>query len=75
MPKHKSDVRLSAPGNGSTHRRYATIDEAAEYIAVNPATIRAMLADGRLTPYKLGWRIVRVDLNQIDAAMEQGGVA
>jgi excisionase family DNA binding protein len=74
MPKNKSHVRLSAV-NGNTRRRYVTIDEAAEYLSLHPATIRQMLADRRLTPYKLGPRVVRVDLNQIDDAMEQGGVA
>jgi excisionase family DNA binding protein len=56
-------------------RRHAKIEAAANYIDVNPATIRVMLADGRLRAFKLGDRVVRVDLNELDAAMEQGGVA
>jgi hypothetical protein len=50
-------------------RRYAKIEAAADYIDVRPCTIRAMLTDGRLTPYKLGNRVIRVDLNEIDAVM------
>lgn len=57
-------------------RRYATIEEAAGYLRVNPATIRQMHADGRLTRYQLGPRIIRVDLNEIDAQMAgETGVA
>jgi excisionase family DNA binding protein len=52
-------------------RRYAKVPEAADYVGCNPATIRVMLADGRLTPYSLGPRILRVDLNEIDAVMER----
>jgi excisionase family DNA binding protein len=76
VPKNKSVARLSTVNGGRpVGRRYAKITEAAEYIGVNPATIRAMLADGRLRAFKLGDRVLRVDLNEVDAAMEQGGVA
>jgi excisionase family DNA binding protein len=67
MPKNTARDRQSRAG-----RRYAKIPEAADYLKVNPMTIRVMLADGRLTPYRLGPRILRVDLNEVDAAMEHG---
>lgn len=71
MPQNKSWLRLSTV-NGVAARRYASIAEAAEYISCNPATIRVMLADGRLTKYSLGPRVLRVDLNEIDAIMAAG---
>lgn len=55
------------------HRRYVTIAEAAEYLTVTDRTIRAMIADGRLTGYRNGRRLVRLDLNEIDAAMRPFG--
>jgi excisionase family DNA binding protein len=53
-------------------RRYASIDAAAEYLGVHKITIRTMMADGRLTTYRTGQRLIRVDLNELDRVMEQG---
>jgi excisionase family DNA binding protein len=50
-------------------RRYAKISEAAAYIGVTERTVFTMLDDGRLTGYRLGKRVLRIDLNQVDAAM------
>ncbi|MBV5243900.1 excisionase family DNA-binding protein [Mycolicibacterium sp. PAM1] len=61
----------------SQRRRYATQAEAAEYLGVTTRTIRQMIADGRLTGYRLNPRFIRIDLNEVDAAMTPigGGVA
>ncbi len=56
-------------------RRYATMADAADYLGVTDRTIRAMIADGRLTGYRNGRRLVRVDLNEVDAAMKPFGGA
>lgn len=50
-------------------RRYATLAQAAEYLGVTDRTIRQMIADGRLTGYRSGGRLVRIDLNELDDAM------
>lgn len=47
-------------------RRLAPITSAAEYAAVSPKTIRRRIADGSLTGYRLGRRLIRVDLNELD---------
>lgn len=39
------------------------------YLGVNVRSIRNMLTDGRLKAYKLGPRIVRIRLSDIDAAL------
>lgn len=57
----------------SSRRRYATIRQAAAYLAVNERTIRDMIADGRITGYRNGPRLIRVDLNDIDANMQAYG--
>lgn len=59
----------------SRRRRYAKLSEAAKYLGVTDRTIRQMIADGRLTGYRSGSRLVRVDLNEIDAAMQPFGGA
>lgn len=56
-------------------RRYRKISEVAEYLGVTDRTIRQMIADGRLTGYRSGNRLVRVDLNEVDAAMKPFGGA
>jgi excisionase family DNA binding protein len=63
--------------NTPRRRRYGSIADAAEYIGVTPRTIRQMIADGRLTGYRNGTRLVRVDLDEIDEKLMQpfGGAA
>jgi len=56
-------------------RRYVSQSQAAEYLGVTTRTIRQMIADGRLTGYRSGNRLVRVDLNEVDAAMKPFGGA
>jgi excisionase family DNA binding protein len=64
-----------APNRAARRRRYAKIAEAAEYLGVTDRTIRQMIADGRLTGYRSGTRLVRLDLDEIDAAMRPFGGA
>ncbi|WP_085190670.1 helix-turn-helix domain-containing protein [Mycobacterium sp. IEC1808] len=56
---------------------YLSINDAAEYLGVTTRTIHQMVADGRLTAYRLGARVVRLRRDEIDAAMQPfgGGVA
>ncbi|MGV9796062.1 excisionase family DNA-binding protein [Gordonia sp. NPDC003422] len=57
-------------------RRWATIQETAAYIGVTPRTIRQMIADGRMRGYRNGHKVIRVDLNEVDASMTpMGGAA
>ena len=64
-----ADTNNNGPNRAERRRRYATQADAAEYLGVTPRTIRQMIADGRLTGYRSGTRLVRVDLNELDAAM------
>ncbi|MDQ1249557.1 MAG: hypothetical protein QG597_3932 [Actinomycetota bacterium] len=57
----------AAPGT------FITIAQAADYLGVNPATIRLMIADGRLKAYSLGHRVVRLRVSEIDAALRPYG--
>ncbi|MGK2880442.1 MAG: excisionase family DNA-binding protein [Mycobacterium sp.] len=64
---------LSRTATAVHRRRYVTPQEAADYLGVTTRTIRAMVADGRLTAYRNGTKLVRLDLNEIDAAMTPFG--
>ena len=58
-------------------RRWATIPYTADYLDVTERTIRQMIADGRLTGYRMNHKVVRLDLNEVDAALTPygGGVS
>ena len=51
------------------HRRLARIPDAAEYADVSTKTIRRRIADGTLTGYRFGGRLIRVDLDELDGAL------
>ena len=50
-------------------RRLGSIADAAEFAGVNPKTIRRRIADGTLNGYRMGPRLIRVDLNELDALL------
>lgn len=57
-------------------RRWASIQATADHIGVTERTVRAMIADGRLKGYRNGKRLIRLDLNEVDAGMRpMGGAA
>jgi excisionase family DNA binding protein len=55
------------PQANLTRPRYVKISEAAEYIHCTERTVRQMVYDGRLRAYRSGARLIRLDLNDIDA--------
>ncbi|MFY2790522.1 excisionase family DNA-binding protein [Rhodococcus sp. MALMAid1271] len=57
-----------APGTGGNYsRRLARISAAAEQLDVSERTIQRWIAEGRITGYRVGGKLLRVDLEQIDA--------
>ena len=50
-------------------RRLASIEQAARYAGCNPRTIRRRISAGDLTGYRMGPRLIRVDLNELDAML------
>lgn len=50
----------------TAQRRLSSIPGAADYAAVSTKTIRRRIADGSLTGYRFGTRVIRVDLNELD---------
>ncbi len=47
-------------------RRLASISIAATYFGVCERTIRRRISDGSLTGYRMGKRLIRVDINELD---------
>jgi excisionase family DNA binding protein len=60
-------------GERQLARRWASIQATAEYLGVTDRTIRQMIADSRLIGYRSGARLIRLDLNEVDAAMQPFG--
>ncbi|WP_203231333.1 helix-turn-helix transcriptional regulator [Nocardioides caldifontis] len=47
-------------------RRLESIEHAADYLGVSTKTIRRRIADGTITGYRTGPRLLRVDLNELE---------
>lgn len=52
-------------------RRWSDIPGAAEHSGVATSTIRRYIRQGQITGYRLGPRLVRVDLDELDAMLER----
>lgn len=50
-------------------RRLTSIADAAAYLDCSERTIRRRVASGQLTAYRLGPRLLRIDLDELDAAL------
>jgi excisionase family DNA binding protein len=60
------------PAPPPRRHQLATVAEAAQYISVNPKTVRRWINQGRLTGYAAGPRLIRVDLDEVDAMLSAG---
>jgi excisionase family DNA binding protein len=50
-------------------KRYAPLSTGADYADVSTRTLRRWIAQGRVTGYRAGPRLIRVDLNELDAML------
>lgn len=48
-------------------RRWAPLSVAADHLSVSEKTLRRMISAGQIRGYRVGARLVRVDLNELDA--------
>ncbi|HEY5184938.1 MAG TPA: helix-turn-helix domain-containing protein [Actinomycetes bacterium] len=53
--------------NRTSRNRFASLAEAADQARVSPRTVRRWVAAGLLPAYRLGPRVLRVDLDDLDA--------
>lgn len=56
------------PANKS-QRRLSSLPEAAEQFGVSSRTLRRYISAGRITGYRFGPRMLRVDLDELDALL------
>lgn len=70
MPPNATTQTGTRARSRITGRRYASIADAADYLACEHKLVRRMISTGRLTGYRLpGSRLIRVDLDELDALM------
>jgi excisionase family DNA binding protein len=50
-------------------RRLVGITQASKYADVHPITIRRWVAAGRVPAYRAGPRLLKIDLNELDAML------
>lgn len=50
-------------------RQLVSLAEASKLFDVSPKTLRRRIADGSLTGYRLGPRLIKVDLEEVDAIL------
>jgi excisionase family DNA binding protein len=50
-------------------RRLVAVQGAADYAGVHPRTLRRWIAAGLLTGYRAGPKLLRVDLDELDAML------
>ena len=50
-------------------RTFITLADGAARLEVNPRTIRRYIADGRLTGYRVGPRLIRLDAAEVDGLL------
>ena len=56
-----------------TPRRLESLTAAAEYADISTRTLRRYIAAGRLTAYRVGPRLIKVDLNDLDEMLQPVG--
>lgn len=53
----------------SENTGFTSISGAAEYLHVSPITVRRMIASGEIQGFRLGKKIVRISLKELDATL------
>lgn len=49
--------------------KWVSITEGAKYFSINPRTLRRLISKGDLPAYRVGARIIRINLNELDQAI------
>lgn len=54
--------------------RWASVQETAHYLGIHRSTVRRWISSGDLLAYRSGRRLLRLDLNQVDAFISAQGL-
>ena len=67
----RKPARKPAPPEVGPAPRVASVTQVAEYVGVCNKTVYRWIAAGDLAAWRVGKRLVRVDLNDVDALMRR----
>jgi excisionase family DNA binding protein len=71
--------RPATPIERPPARLYGSVEAAAERLGCSPRTVRRMISRGEIAGYRLGKRLLRVDLAEVDSTLRRipaaGGAA
>ena len=56
-----------------SRQRLDSLNNAADFAGVSTKTIRRWISDGRITGYRMGPRLIRVDLDELAAMLQPIG--
>lgn len=54
-----------------TRPRYGSLEAGAEILDCSVRTLRRLIADGELSGYRLGKRMLRIDLNEVESTLRR----
>jgi excisionase family DNA binding protein len=73
LPNRRARRHTKQSEDAAVQRRWATMQQTADYMSVSVRTVREWIAQNRITGYRINARVIRVDLNEVDAAFEPFG--
>jgi hypothetical protein len=56
---------------GSPKPRWCSLKDAAAIYSVHPDTLRRRIREGKLTGLKLGYKTLRIDLNEVEVLFQK----
>ena len=57
-------------GTKTKARRLASVPDGAEYLSCTHWTLRRLISAGDITAFRIGAKMIRVDLNELDAYLD-----
>ena len=63
----------NTPTRDHPPHQLASVTQVAAYCAVTDKTVRRWIEEGRLTRYTAGARLIRIDLDEVDAMLRGDG--
>ena len=67
MPRHPANNRAARPAA----RRYASVQAVAEIYDVDEITVRRWISSGLIHGYRIGGRLIKIDLDEVEAKVVQ----
>ena len=66
MPDPRTNSRRASVAHNVNRRRLVSLATAAVYADLSTRTLRRYISQGRLNGYRVGPRLVKIDLNEVD---------